>query len=128
MKTQSQALLALAALHGLIAVAAGAFATHGIGDLHVKDLLRTGSQYEVAHALAVFGAFVVSRTGAGLARIAAWCFVVGAAMFSWSIYALALAPQHWIGPITPLGGLLLMVGWAVLALAALTTKREVVAG
>jgi uncharacterized membrane protein YgdD (TMEM256/DUF423 family) len=128
MKTQSRALLALAALHGLIAVAAGAFATHGISDLHVKDLLRTGSQYEMAHALAVFGAFVVGRTGAGLAGIAAWCFVIGAAMFSWSIYALALAPQHWMGPITPLGGLLLMVGWAVLAVAALTAKRDAAVG
>jgi uncharacterized membrane protein YgdD (TMEM256/DUF423 family) len=128
MKTPSRALLALAALHGLIAVTVGAFATHGIGDLHAKDLLRTGSQYEMAHALAVFGAFVVSRTGAGLAGMAAWCFVVGAAMFSWSIYALALAPRHWMGPVTPLGGLLLMVGWAMLAVAALTAKREAAAG
>jgi uncharacterized membrane protein YgdD (TMEM256/DUF423 family) len=43
---------------------------------------------------------------------AGWCFVAGIVLFSGSLYALALTGQKWLGMITPLGGLLFLLGWA----------------
>ncbi len=105
----------LAALSGLISVAAGAFAAHGIADPAAKELLRTGSQYEAIHALATLAwvALAPSR-GPG----ASWppaLFLAGSALFSGSLYALALGAPRWTGAVTPLGGLLLLAGWAVFA-------------
>jgi len=107
---------ALAALSALIAVAAGAFATHGLADARAKDLFHIGGQYELTHALAVFACLVVARRGSGLA---AGCFLVGSALFSWSLYALAFSAPHLVGVLTPIGGLIMMAGWAILAASAM---------
>lgn len=107
---------ALAALSALIAVAAGAFATHGLADARAKDLLHIGGQYELTHALAVFACLVVARRGSG---VAAGCFLVGSVLFSWSLYALAFGAPRLVGVITPIGGLIMMAGWVVLAGSAM---------
>jgi uncharacterized membrane protein YgdD (TMEM256/DUF423 family) len=106
---------ALAAISALIAVAAGAFATHGLADARAKDLFHIGGQYELTHALAVFACMIVARRGSG---IAAGCFLVGSALFSWSLYGLAFGAPHLVGILTPIGGLIMMAGWAVLAASA----------
>jgi uncharacterized membrane protein YgdD (TMEM256/DUF423 family) len=115
--------LALAALEGLIAVIMGAFGAHGSSDPHLKDLLRTASDFALFHALAAYAGVFLARTGAGLARWASWGFVVGGAMFAGSIYLLALTPMRWAGPVTPLGGLVLMIAWLLMAAAPLMAKR-----
>ena len=110
--------LAFAALQGFIAVAAGAFAAHGVTDPQVKDWLRTGAQYQLAHvvaAMAALGLFGRSLRGA---RLAAWLFLVGAALFSGSLYMMALTGARWLGAVTPVGGLSMLAGWASLAWAA----------
>jgi len=101
---------------GLIAVAAGAFAAHAVADPKAKDLLHIGSQYEMTHALAVFACLVVARRGAGRA---AGCFLVGSVLFSGSLYALALGAGRMIGVVTPIGGLIMIAGWAILAASAM---------
>ena len=111
---------ALAAISALIAVAAGAFATHGLADARAKDLLHIGGQYELTHALAVFACLVVARRGSG---VAAGCFLVGSILFSWSLYALAMGGAHLIGVVTPVGGLIMMAGWLVLAGSAMFGAR-----
>jgi uncharacterized membrane protein YgdD (TMEM256/DUF423 family) len=50
-----------------------------------------------------------------------WC--VGVVLFSGSLYWLALGGPRWLGPVTPFGGLALMLGWLLLAIAAFS-KRE----
>ena len=120
-KSPSRIVPALAALSGLIAVAAGAFAAHGISDPHAKELLRTGAQYELAHALAVFACVTLARRGTHLAAI---CLLAGATLFSWSLYALALGAAHIIGMMTPIGGLLMLAGWAIMAGAAMFGRGE----
>jgi len=124
MTAQTRLWLTLAALNGLIAVAAGAFGAHGVSDLKAKDWLRTGAEYQLVHALAVFACFTVWRAGASAAGAAAWLFLIGAAMFSGSLYLMALTSQRWMVLATPVGGLFLLAGWATLAWAILAGGRN----
>jgi uncharacterized membrane protein YgdD (TMEM256/DUF423 family) len=50
---------------------------------------------------------------------AGWCFVAGIAVFSGSLYVLAFSGVRWLGAITPLGGVAFLLGWTLLAVAAL---------
>jgi uncharacterized membrane protein YgdD (TMEM256/DUF423 family) len=109
----------LAALSGGVSVAVGAFAAHGIGDPIAKDWLRTGASYEMSHALAVFACLFLVGLHAGRARLAPAFFLAGSALFSGSLYAMALGAPRWLGAVTPVGGLMFMIGWGVLAWAML---------
>jgi uncharacterized membrane protein YgdD (TMEM256/DUF423 family) len=113
----------LAAVSGFVAVAAGAFAAHGVADPTSKELLRTGSTYEMAHALATL---LCAALAAGIprARLAPAWFLGGSLLFSGSLYALALGAPRLVGAITPFGGLAFLVGWAVLAWAAATSRAN----
>jgi len=114
-------LLGLAALVGFASVAAGAFGAHGaVGP--ARDWLRTAGEYGLIHALAVFAAALMIREGSRAAGIAAWLFLGGAVIFSGSLDAMALSGQLWLGAVTPIGGLLLLAGWATLAFAAFTGR------
>lgn len=117
--------LLLAGLSGFSAVAIGAFAAHGVADPQAAEWLRTGGQYQLPHAAAVFACFTVHRAGAGRpARIAAWLFLAGALLFSGSLYLLAATGVRALGVVTPFGGLLLMAGWATLAWAGFRARQE----
>jgi uncharacterized membrane protein YgdD (TMEM256/DUF423 family) len=108
----------LAAVSGLISVAAGTFAAHGTADPGAKELLHTGGNYEALHALATLGAAALFPAGA---RRAGWppaLFLLGSLLFSGSLYTLALGGPRWVGAVTPFGGALFLVGWAALAWAA----------
>jgi uncharacterized membrane protein YgdD (TMEM256/DUF423 family) len=107
--------MTLAAASGFVGVAAGAFGAHGMSDPTAKELMRTGSTYEFVHALAAILASTFMRAGADGARVAPAFFLSGTALFSGSLYALALGAPHWVGIATPVGGVLFLVGWAVLA-------------
>jgi uncharacterized membrane protein YgdD (TMEM256/DUF423 family) len=129
MTTQTRLWLILAALSGLIAVAAGAFGAHGVSDLKAKEWLRTGAEYQMVHALAVFACFVIWRTGAGAAQVAAWLFLIGATLFAGSLYLMAAIPQRPLALVlaTPLGGTFMLAGWATLAWAILAGTRSTLA-
>jgi uncharacterized membrane protein YgdD (TMEM256/DUF423 family) len=101
--------LAAAALLGLAAVGLGAFGAHGVTDPKAQGWLRTGAEYAFVHVLA---AFVAANLGQ---RWPPRLFVVGVAVFSGSLWAMALGAPAWLGAITPLGGLAFMAGWALLA-------------
>ena len=101
----------VAALWGAIAVAAGAFGAHGASG-RAAEWLRTGAEYQLVHALAALAA--VQLRG----RLAAALFVGGAAVFSGTLYLMALGWPRWLGAVTPIGGLLLILGWLALAAAA----------
>ncbi len=111
--------LALAALNGLMGVAAGAFGAHAAKDAAMKELLRTGAQYQLIHAAAALACFALMRTIVGPANAAGWLFGVGGLLFGGSLYALALTGTKALGAITPVGGVLLLAGWAVLLYGAL---------
>jgi uncharacterized membrane protein YgdD (TMEM256/DUF423 family) len=107
--------LGWAGLLGLTAVAAGAFGAHGVADPRAKAWLQTGGEYGMVHALAALAALSLARSGAKLAHVAAWLFLAGATVFSASLYLMALSGRLWLGAVTPIGGVLLLAGWACLA-------------
>ena len=117
--------LTLASLWGFIGVAAGAFGAHGVADPKAKAWLETGGHYQTTHALAVFACFVVWRLlDSPAAGIAAWLFLAGALIFSGSLYLMAFGGPRILGAVTPIGGLLLLAGWLVLAWATFAGTRS----
>ena len=110
--------MTLAAIGGFVAVAVGAFAAHGVTDPRARELLRTGSTYGFMHTMATFASATFMQVGARRARFAPAFFLSGAVLFSGSLYALAMGAPGWVGAVTPLGGLLFLTGWGILAWAA----------
>jgi uncharacterized membrane protein YgdD (TMEM256/DUF423 family) len=110
--------LRLAALSGFVSVAAGAFATHALGDPVAKEWMRTGASYQAIHTLAALLSLVLVSGGGLRARLPPLLFLGGSAVFAGSLYAMALGGPLWLGAVTPLGGLSLLAGWASLAWAA----------
>lgn len=114
---------AAGALMGMLGVALGAFGAHGLRARLTPDLLRiweTGAQYHMLHALVLLAtAWAVQRFPSGLSVAAGWCFLAGILVFSGSLYLLAFTGMRWLGAITPVGGTLFIVGWVLLAVAAL---------
>jgi len=112
----------IAALNGLVAVAAGAFGAHFLKSRLSADALvtfETGVRYQMVHALAMIAtAWILAKQPSRSAAAAAWCFFVGIILFSGSLYGLSLFHWTWLGPVTPLGGLAFLSGWALLAAAA----------
>ena len=115
--------LVAAALVGFLSVAAGAAATHLGGAERAAGLLRSGALYGMVHAAALLAVTAIAqaheRVGLAL-TIAGWSFVVGMSLFSISLFALALTVSKWLGMITPFGGVGLLIGWASLAVHALS--------
>jgi uncharacterized membrane protein YgdD (TMEM256/DUF423 family) len=112
---------ALAAINGFLSVAAGAFGAHGLKDRLSErhlEVWQTGASYQMFHALALFAAAWLLSRGAPGARAAGWCFLAGIALFSGSLYLLALTGKDKLGAITPIGGVAFLAGWALLAYAA----------
>ncbi len=116
------------ALFALTAVILGAFAAHGLKNQlneYALGIFQTAAQYQMFHGIALIlcGLYTLQlqqSQGQELwLNIAAICFVVGVVFFSGSLYGLALGDLKWLGPITPIGGLLLILGWASFALAAI---------
>ena len=112
-------LLALAALLGASGVGLGAFGAHGL-EARLGEALatwETGVFYHLVHALALLAVALLLRVAgeAPLLRSAGWLFAAGVGLFSGSLYLLALGGPGWLGPVTPLGGLAFIVGWACIA-------------
>ena len=112
--------IALGAINGLLAVAFGAFAAHVLRDLLSAGMLatfQTGVDYQAMHALALLAVGILGRHSDRLTllRWSGWAFASGILLFSGSLYILALTDIHWLGAITPLGGLAFLLGWALLA-------------
>ncbi|MBI1250449.1 MAG: DUF423 domain-containing protein [Alphaproteobacteria bacterium] len=107
----------LGALSGFACVAIGAFGEHALSDPHAKDLVETGVRYHILHTMAAFASLSFRNWGAPLARHAPPYFFAGIILFSGSLYAMAVGAPRWFGMITPLGGVSLLLGWAIMARA-----------
>ena len=118
---RARSLLLVAALLGAAGVALGAFGAHGLRarlDARALEVWETAVRYHLVHAVALL-ALALSPYAAQL-RTAGWLFAAGIALFSGSLYALALGGPRLLGPVTPLGGLALIAGWLWIARAALS--------
>jgi uncharacterized membrane protein YgdD (TMEM256/DUF423 family) len=111
---------AMGSVLALLAVAAGAFGAHALRERLGPDMLASfevGARYHMYHSLGLLAvAWAIGRWPGSTA--AGWLFLAGILVFSGSLYALALTGQRWLGAVTPLGGLALLLGWLVLAWSA----------
>jgi uncharacterized membrane protein YgdD (TMEM256/DUF423 family) len=109
------------ALAGLIAVGLSAWASHGLPARLEPGRLAAIQQalsMQGWHALALLMAGLMAEGGRRMAHGAAAAFLAGIILFCGAVWATALSGLSF-GPIAPLGGMLLMLGWGLLALAAL---------
>jgi uncharacterized membrane protein YgdD (TMEM256/DUF423 family) len=114
------------AVLGFLAVALGAFGAHGLRDkleaLGTSATYQTAVQYHMYHALALLAVGLMPGPfrSSGASTVAGWAFLSGVVVFSGSLYVLSLTGMKWLGAITPIGGVAMLVGWAALAVAAST--------
>lgn len=115
----------LGSMLALCAVLFGAFGAHALREtLSAHDSIQTWEtavRYQMWHALALILLSMISEPQS-VPKMAGPCFVVGSLLFSGSLYGLALDGPKWLGPITPLGGLCIMIGWVLLAYSCFKNK------
>lgn len=116
-----RAWVGMAAILGLVAVAAGAFAAHGLearGDLRAAGWVDTGARHQMWHALAILAYVALGRASA----LPLWLWAVGTILFASSLYALALGAPTVVAMIAPIGGTAMIAGWAALAWSILKDR------
>lgn len=119
--------IVLGAINGLLAVAFGAFAAHGLKNIlsaGLLDVFNTGVDYQAMHALALLAVGILgARTrNTRLLSWSGWAFATGIVLFSGSLYLLAVTDARLLGIITPFGGTAFLIGWALLAWHAYRAK------
>ena len=114
---------ALGALIGALGVAAGAFGAHALEARLAPDrleLFELAARYQMIHALALLtAAWAAQRWPSGMTNAAGWMLLGGVLIFCGTIYALAFGAPRILGAVTPIGGLSLIIGWLLLAVAAI---------
>ena len=124
--------LIIAAVIGFLGVALGAMGAHSfkdaLGPAGVTSYL-TAVRYLFYHLFAIMLIHALAKNiSEKLANVAGWFFIVGILFFSGSIFLLSTIPVHGIegmralGPITPIGGLIFMIGWLVAAIGFFKSK------
>jgi uncharacterized membrane protein YgdD (TMEM256/DUF423 family) len=108
---------------GLVSVALGAFGAHAFkASLTANnrlDTYETASKYLIYHALALVLVCILSNQlpNNKMLHYSGWSFVVGSVIFSGALYLICLTGQTAWGAVAPIGGLLLISGWALLGIA-----------
>ena len=101
-----------------VAVVLGAFGAHALKARIGTEALgwwQTAVEYQMWHGLALFA---IGLSGIHWMRLAAFLLASGTLIFSGTLYAMALGAPHWLGAVTPIGGLMMIGGWGVLAVRA----------
>jgi len=120
-------ILTFGGILGIIGVVFGAFGAHLLKRKLSVDQLKsyeTGVKYQMYHALLlIILGFNIPFVDT-MSILMAWCIVIGIFLFSFSIYGLVLTEAYgnkmkWLGPVTPLGGLLLVIGWILFSVQAI---------
>ncbi len=109
-----------AAVNGFLALVLGAYAAHGLGgraEAERVGWVEVGADYGLSHALALLGVgLLAGRTARPrmTLRLAGWAFLAGTLLFSGGLYVMGVTGARALGPVVPVGGLLLMAGWLAL--------------
>ena len=109
----------MGSLHMALAVILGAFAAHALKimlDEYSTDIYKTGNFYHFIHALALIMVGVLQQQFDLDLTISGFNFFIGMVIFSGSLYSIALTGVKGLGAITPIGGLLFIIGWAYMAI------------
>lgn len=112
----------IGAFFGMTAIVFGAFGAHALKKIMTAEQLasfETGVKYQMYHALVLLMLSFNRNLDTSLEKYMIYCFVLGTFLFSFSIYGLCISGakgRKWrfLGPVTPLGGLFLVAGWAML--------------
>ncbi len=126
---KSRIFLSLGAFLGGTAVIAGAMGAHALKEILTADQLasfQTAVRYQMFHAILLLILGWWSKTNPHrLISMAAYLMLAGVLLFSGSIYLLVLTDApNWLGPVTPLGGLGMIVGWILLLVFALGREER----
>ena len=115
----------LGSVLALCAVLFGAFGAHALREtLSIHDSIQiweTAVRYQMWHALALIMLSMIPGAQS-IPKMTGPCFLIGSLLFSGSLYGLALDGPKWLGPVTPLGGLCLMLGWLLLVYSSYKNK------
>ena len=122
--------LFIAGLSGFLCVTIGAFAAHGLSKvLEPKELawIETGVKYQMFHTMAILAIGILqlcreSLVANKMANFAAGSWTCGMLLFSGSLYALALGAGKFLVWVTPIGGMLFLIGWLCLAYGGFKSK------
>jgi uncharacterized membrane protein YgdD (TMEM256/DUF423 family) len=120
--------LRAAGVNGLMAVGFGAFAAHGLRHLvagysaeqlgRMLEWMETGARYQLLHAAALLAlAGLTTKWASAAAPWTARSLFLGSLIFSVSLYGMALGGPLWLGAVTPVGGVLMLLGWGLLLFA-----------
>lgn len=112
----NRVLAAYAALNGAVAVGLGAFAAHGAGPA-VKALLTTGAHYQLVHALLAL-VCALWTAGGRVGAAAGWLAATGGLIFALALSSIGLFGLAAMGAVAPVGGVLMIAAWLLLAGAA----------
>lgn len=123
----NQLTLLFASFYGMFAVIFGAFGAHALKKVLTEELQKsfeTGVKYQMYHAIILLFISLAFDFTTPLQTSIAYCFIIGTFLFSFSIYGLVLSSARnkkirILGPITPLGGLLLVIAWGMLLYSAM---------
>jgi len=124
----SRTFLLFAALLGFTGVAIGAFGAHGLETTletnNRVDTFETATQYHLYHALALLGvAWLSTRVDSRFIWWAGCAIFVGTLIFSGSLYILAVFDIGFMGATAPIGGTLLLIGWACMGFGVWYAKE-----
>ena len=113
--------LALGCINAMLVVLIGAFGAHALkARLTVENMavFQTGVQYHFYHAvgLILLGLIALQIPITPYLRWSGWLMLVGIVLFSGSLYALSITNIHWLGMITPFGGLAFIIAWLLLTI------------
>jgi len=122
MTTGAKLFLTAGGLAALAAVVLGAFGAHALKSRLSAEMLavwHTGVEYHVYHALGLLAVGLVATQlpESALLKWSGWLMLAGIALFSGSLYALALSGERWLGAITPIGGLGFLGAWTLFVAA-----------
>ena len=119
-----ETVLIFGGIFGTLSVVFGAFGAHALKKIFTEDQQKsfeTGVKYQMYHSIILIIIGITFPFLSNAQNIMAWCFIAGIFLFSFSIYGLTWSSAKGkkikiLGPVTPLGGLLLVVGWVLLTI------------
>jgi uncharacterized membrane protein YgdD (TMEM256/DUF423 family) len=112
-------ILLTASAFGALSVMIGAFGAHALrATLEAQgrmETFETAVKYQFYHTLALLAiGLLMYKISDKLLGYAGYSMIGGVLIFSGSLYILCLSGIRWLGAITPIGGVLMIVGWALL--------------
>ena len=126
MRSPTDLFALLGSLFAFLAVALGAFGAHALkARLSAPDLaiFETGVRYQMYHALGLFAvAWATTQYANAALQVSGWLIFAGSVIFSGSLYVLVISGTRWWGAVTPIGGVSMILGWALLAWGVMRSR------